>query len=317
MRLAHPARTRPYAVRQGTSSTTFHSTEHLGYHEVQVQSSIETTQQPRIAKMMRMQRCGLLALSMMSWLLLSHPVRAQSAQETAMARALFEEGVAAADQENWPEAVDRFRRAHAIKPTPGITFNLASALTEAGQVIEAGELLENLCRDPKTPPDLLRECETKREQAASKRAFLTLEVEPGAPAEAQVEIDGHPWPRAVWGVASPINPGAHSVLGLLQGEEVARSELELSPGERRGLRLSFPVAASAVPETATEPEAAPVQERRDPKHERERKPLRKNWMLWAGVSAVVVGGVVLAAVLAGGDSTTQAPVPGNAGVITW
>ncbi len=269
-----------------------------------MQSFIETMEQTWIAKMVRMRRVGLFALGMMSWLLLSHPVRAQSAQETAMARALFEEGVTLADQANWPEAVDRFRRAHAIKPTPGITFNLASALTEAGQVIEAGELLENLCRDPKTPSDLKRECENKREDATRKRAFLTLKVGEEAPEDAQVVVDGHPWPRAVWGMSSPVNPGTHSVLGMLQDREVTRTELDLEPGERRELRLSFPASAAAQ-----DAENAPVRG--------ERTPLRKNWMLWAGVSAAVVGGVILAVALAGSETSTEAPIAGNTGVVTW
>lgn len=228
-----------------------------------------------------------------------------------MARALFEEGVALADQENWPEAVDRFQRAHAIKPTPGITFNLASALAEASRVIEAGELLENLCRDPKTPADLRRECEAKREQAARKRAFLSVQVAEGASPDAQVEVDGQPWPRAAWGMSSPVNPGTHTVVGKLQRAgveaELTRTSLELSPGERRELRLSFPTEAVRAPEQNAHHEA----------HLREKKPLHKNWMLWAGVSAVVVGGVILVATLSGGGSSTEAPVPGNSGVIRW
>jgi hypothetical protein len=244
------------------------------------------------------------------WLVFSHPVRAQTARETAMARALFEEGVKLADEARWSEAVDRFERARALKPTPGITFNLASAMAETGKVIEASEMLETLARHPSTPPDLKRDCEAKITEIQARRAFLTVQVE-AAPTEAHVSVDGHEWPRAAWGVMSPIDPGTHEVVGSENGEQVTRASLALGPGERRELKLSWP--SSAVAEAPADPGQNGVEDAEDS----DAKPLRKNWMLWTGVGLVVAGGVIATVLLTRPDSETQAPIPGSAGVITW
>ncbi len=228
-----------------------------------------------------------------------------------MARALFEEGVVLADQANWLEAVDRFRRAQALKPSPAITFNLASALAETGKIIESSELLQSLARDPAASPELQRACQDKLAEISARRAFLTLQVE-HAPADAAIEVDGHDWPQAAWGVASPVDPGAHLVIGRSGTREALRATVELTEGERRELPLAWPL------EQAAGPADAPVREAPVAPTEESRRPLYKNWMLWAGVGAVVAGGVLASVLLASKDeTTTEAPIAGNAGVIRW
>jgi hypothetical protein len=250
----------------------------------------------------------LLALCAGAWLLSAQGVCAQSARETAMARALFEEGVIMADRARWDEAVDRFRRAQALKPTPGITFNLAAALAESGKVIEASEMLESLARDPAASAELKRESESKLAEIAPRRAFLTLHVQ-NAPGDAHVKVDGQEWPQAAWEMASPIDPGTHTVVGSSGEQEALRESLTLGPGERRELSLSWPMAEGTDPASSggTDDQSAG-----------ERKPLYKSWLLWTGVGAVVVGGVIAAVMLTGNkDPTTEAPIAGNTGVVTW
>ncbi len=80
---------------------------------------------------------------------------AQAEQETALARALFEEGVSAADEGRWAEAADRIGRAHSLKPTPATAFHWASALIELGQLVQAGERLRAIASE-ETITDELR-----------------------------------------------------------------------------------------------------------------------------------------------------------------
>jgi len=232
-----------------------------------------------------------------------------------MARALFEEGVVLADQANWTEAVDRFRRAQALKPSPAITFNLASALAETGKIIESSELLQGLARDPATSPELKRECEEKLAQISARRAFLTLQVEQ-APEDATIEVDGHDWPRAAWGVASPVDPGDHLVIGRSGTRETSRTTIQLAEGERQELPVAWPLEQAVGPtQQAAEEEPAPKAPLEPT--EKNPRPLYKNWLLWAGVGAVVIGGVLAGVLVASKDDTTEAPIPGNAGVIRW
>ena len=75
------------------------------------------------------------------WRLTTVPAHtlAQAPQQNALARTLFEEGVALADRGDYVGAADRFSRAYSLKPTSGIAFNWASVSIETGKLVQAGE----------------------------------------------------------------------------------------------------------------------------------------------------------------------------------
>lgn len=239
----------------------------------------------------------------------------QSNQQVALARALFEEGVALGDKGDWAGAADRFGRAYALKPTAGIAFNWASALSAVGKLTQASELLEGVSRDPKAAPDLKAESDKKLAEIAPRRPRLTVHVDASIAERATVQVDGNDWPRAVWDVSAPVDPGQH-VAAAYDGErELARAELSLSEGESGELALGAPAVAKASAEDAT----TAVAHEKASNARSERKPLYKNWILWASVGAVVAGGVIVAVVATRDRSETEAPLVGNAGagVIRW
>ncbi len=246
--------------------------------------------------------------------LTSASVRAQDAQDTAMARGLFEEGVGLADAGDWAGAEDRFARAHALRPSSGIAFNWASALLELGRVVEASEQLRSVLRDPEAPEDMRSEAQTKLDQASARMAYLTLRVE-GDRRGVQALVDDKPLQEAAWGAPAPIDPGEH-VVRLVRGEQELANELAmLGDGERRELTL---VASELVLEPTPEPEPVAL----PPPHveDRESRPVYKSWVLWTAVGAVVVAGAVTSVLLLGGkDKTPEEPVLGNTepGVIRW
>jgi hypothetical protein len=246
--------------------------------------------------------------------LTSASVRAQDAQDTAMARGLFEEGVGLADAGDWAGAEDRFARAHALRPSSGIAFNWASALLELGRVVEASEQLRNVLRDPEAPEDMRSEAQAKLDQASARTAYLTVRVE-GDPRGVNALVDDKPLQEAAWGAPAPIDPGEH-VVRLLRGERELVSELAmLGDGERRELTL---VAPELVLEPTPEPE--PVALPPPPVEDRESRPVYKSWVLWTAVGAVVVAGAVTSVLLLGGkDKAPEEPVLGNTepGVIRW
>jgi tetratricopeptide (TPR) repeat protein len=235
---------------------------------------------------------------------------AQNGHEVALARALFEEGIALADRGDWAAAADRFGRAHSLKPTAGIAFNWASALAETGQLTQASELLESVIRDPKAAPELKTESEKKLAQIAPRRAKLTLHVSPALPPDSEVLVDGRSFPRAAWDVALPVDPGRHeAVCRDAQQGELARAEVSLREGESKALTLA-PAAPVAAP--------APAPQKRV--DQPAKKPLYKNWILWTGVGvALVAGAVAVAVVTTRNGDEIEAPIPGNSqpGVIRW
>ena len=245
--------------------------------------------------------------------LLTSRAAAQNGHEVVLARALFEEGVALGDRGDWSAAADRFERAYALKPTPGIAFNWASALSAIGQLTEASELLASVSREAKAAPELKSESERKLIELAPRRPKLKLRVDTSIERSSEVSVDGKPWPRAVWDVAVPVNPGAHVARATDGQRELARAEISLAEGQSAELVLGV-----AVPEPAGREVAASENVGHEPTPTRDKPPLYKNWILWTCVGAVVVGGAVAAVVLStSGGTRTEAPTAGNAGVIRW
>ncbi len=254
--------------------------------------------------------------------------RAQDAQQTALARTLFEEGVSLADRGDWVGAADRFERAHSLKPTPGIAYNWASALRETGKLLQAQELLMSVTRDAHADAELKHQAGQALNALSPRIARLKLHVAPAAAGDGEtrhadgepdrstrVEVDGASWPRAAWDVWSPIDPGAHVVLLKRDEAELRRVELSLAEGEQRELVLSEHAAQSAGP-LASGAGLAPGADAGEPT----KTPLYKRWWLWGAVGAVVAGGVIAAAVVATHHGAQSAsPVAGNAmpGVLRW
>jgi hypothetical protein len=242
---------------------------------------------------------------------------AQAPQQNALARTLFEEGVALADRGDYVGAADRFSRAYSLRPTSGIAFNWASVSIETGKLVQAEDLLLGVLRDPAADASLKAESETMLSALRPRLARLLVHVrghgEAPVAQDVQVEVDGQTWPRAAWDVASPVDPGPHAVL-LKRGEvELQRSEATLAEGAAREIVLEVP-AERAEPLVSLSAQPAPVDE---PVVQR---PLYKNWMLWTAVGVVVAAGVVTGVVLASKQSPKDAaPVLGNAtpGVLRW
>ena len=245
------------------------------------------------------------------------PVEAQAPQQNALARTLFEEGVALADRGDYVGAADRFSRAYSLKPTSGIAFNWASVLIENGKFLQAEDLLLGVLRDPAASASLKAESETMLAALKPRIARLKVHVvgQSGAPVEptVSVEVDGQDWPRAAWDISSPIDPGTHTVRLVRGQSELARDEPQLAEGAAREVLLQVHAEGartSAVPAAAegpVEPSGA-------------HKPLYKNWVVWAAVGVGVAAGVVTGVVLATKkEPKDEAPIGGNTmpGVLRW
>jgi hypothetical protein len=259
------------------------------------------------------------------------PTHAQEAQQTALARTLFEEGVARADRGDWVGAADRFARAYTLKPTSGIAFNWASALMEVGKLLEAQELLLRIVRETSSDAELRKQSELSLAAIDERIARIRVRVVGDVSDSARLEVDGVAWPRAAWDVTSPIDPGRHLLVLKSDGKEHTRIELTLTEGDARELvmntsgpteltRAPRPFAASSRADrppaqlVALRPAAeAPTQVDDD-----RARPLRRSWMLWTAVGVVVAGGVVTAVLLTRDrEEVERDPVMGNAGVIRW
>lgn len=213
-------------------------------------------------------------------------------RRTAMARALFLDGVTQARGGSFARAADFFRRAHALRPAPPIAYNLASALLQIGRLIEASEALQEVIRHAETAPEMRAAAQVTVARIAARLAHVRI-VLTGAPGEVALTLDDRPLEAAVLGVMVPIDPGRHELAAYRGDVRVAQRDFELAEAAREEVALEIP-QASRAPSLALAPEPAPASE-------------DLSWLLWTGVgvgAALVL--VVMIGVLAADGGAPQA-----------
>jgi hypothetical protein len=176
--------------------------------------------------------------------------------ELSVARRLFDEGRVAEDAARWHEAAEKFRKATAIKDTPGMRFHLARCEEEQGAFVEAlveYDRARELIDSGVKAADVEKLLAGARERVRAKVALLTLQL-PSDVQNVSVELDGKPLSRSVLGVPMPINPGKHRLNAVAVGRTRFSTELALGTGEVRQLPIELPVATT-VPTSV--PAAAP------------------------------------------------------------
>ena len=222
------------------------------------------------------------------------------------ARALFGEGVACVEAEDWTCAEARFREALELVDAPAVRYNLASAVFEQGRYPEADRLARQVLANPETPEQIHTHATTLRQQIQERavRAHIVLE---GAPPGAEVRVDGEAVPAAEWAEV-PLSAGSHRV-SVHDGDElVSERTVEAIDGEP----LAVEITVVATPDEITDPG--------DGGGGRFDTAIFEDPIFWAiagGSVALVVIIIIVVAVAA--SSGTEEPIVGDydPGVITW
>jgi hypothetical protein len=173
-------------------------------------------------------------------LLVVAPASAQSPTELE-ARALFEQGLAAAEAGAHADALTHFERSFTLVPRASTAFNVAVQQARLGRpraALFALDALEGL--DPS--PDDRREADALRSRLRASLATLVLRV---APASAELLVDGEP----VVGEGSErtlaLDPGAHRIELRAPGFVPHRRTLRVLAGASAEERVELaPVAPS-------------------------------------------------------------------------
>lgn len=211
-------------------------------------------------------------------LVLSHAgaAVAQSAPEDPAAeeaRRLFEEGLGFADADDWERAVERFRRALALRESAPIRYNLARSLASLGRVTEALEEAARILAQPGADAAARAAATELRSELQARLGRLTVVVA-GESAGAHVTIDGRPLRPEALGAPAVVGAGVR-VARLVRGaDELDVQEVEVPPGGTAAVVLEAPSAARAT--GGADDWVAPVV---------------------VGVAVVLVGAAVLAGVL--------------------
>lgn len=182
-----------------------------------------------------------------------------TASEISVARRLFDEGKAAEEAGRFAEAAAKFRKAIAIKDTPGMRYHLARCEEEQGAFVEAlveydraRELIEHGAK----AADVAKLLDGAREKVRAKLALLTLLL-PDDVKNVAVVLDGKALSSSVLELPMPINPGKHRISAAAVGRTKFEGELQLGFGEVKQLAIELPVSTTAPAVAASPPPLAP------------------------------------------------------------
>jgi hypothetical protein len=188
------------------------------------------------------------------------------AQNPAAAEALFEQARSAMAAGSYDTACARFRDSDKLDPAVGTRFNLADCEEHRGRVATAWSLFRGVASELSVDDDRKPIAEDRARALEPRLPYLTLQRTSSTPPGLRVHVDGVELGEASFGVALPMDPGAHQ-LTLIKagGVEAQHSTFMLSEGEHANLpillrpeKLAKPDAPAASPEA----EGAPSSSRR-------------------------------------------------------
>jgi tetratricopeptide (TPR) repeat protein len=198
------------------------------------------------------------------------------------ARAHSQQGDSYYKLEKYANAIGEYEQAYLAKPDPSFLYNIAQCHRLMGQGAEAIKFYRRFLKDAPAAPN----------RAVAEKHIRDLEdASRGTPPppEATPAFSGTP-PAAT--VPPPATPPTEPPLAPLPSSPTTASPA-LSPSSS-GL-------AGALPPTSTPVSTTPTVENGTSSPESESHPIYSRWWFWAGVGAVVVGGIILIAATAKHD----------------
>jgi len=191
--------------------------------------------------------------------LASQPASGQTVEQKAGARVAAEAGADAFDQGRYEEAIDLFSRAEAVVHAPPHLLYIARAQAKLGRLVRAQDTYLKIVREhlPADAPDPFKEAwaAADRELDALEPRIpqVTIRVEGAASGEVDVTLDGRSVPKALLGIAQPVDPGAHELRAEDgHGRKVARSVM-LTSGARESVTLTLPPPPNSAPSPTFSP----------------------------------------------------------------
>jgi hypothetical protein len=192
---------------------------------------------------------------------------AQTDEARAAARVAATQGLHALQEGRYKDALDLCTRAEALMHAPTHLLLIARAQTKLGHLVEAQEAYIKIIREhlaPNAPRAFVEaQATASDEQAALAPRVPTLKVDVEGPRanDVQITLDGTPLPSALIGMASPVNPGSHT-LAVASGPATAEPvTVTVAEGAKQNVTLTLKpteVAETPAPPTAApSPEAAP------------------------------------------------------------
>jgi len=182
---------------------------------------------------------------------LSHaaPLRAQTAQERALAEVLFREGVELGARGKHVEACDRFEASQKKDPALGTLLYLADCYDRVGRTASAWISFVEARQQARASGQSEREQIASRRIADLERRLSTIQIEVEHEARLNglvVEMNGTTVPASSFGVPIPVDPGRSYVRATAPGHFAWTQVLYVEPGPGRR-KIEVPALSRPVP----------------------------------------------------------------------
>ncbi len=243
----------------------------------------------------------------LSLLLASAVARSAHADATNEEKAekLFNEAVALASAQHYPEACPKFELSQKLDPALGTQFNLADCYEHTGKKESARRLFVEVATAARAAGKAARE-KSARDRAASLEAAVARLTVVVAQADTglAITVDGAPLSAAEWNKPSPVDAGPHVVSASAPGKMPFEAKIASRDGATTELTLP---ALESVPVVVAPPaeKRAPVASPR-----LEGSGRRTAAYVVGGIGAVgllVGGGAGVLSILKHGDAVKQCP----------
>jgi hypothetical protein len=186
-----------------------------------------------------------------------------NAQARAGARTAATQGLKALQEGRYQDAVELCTRAESLMHAPTHLLLIARAQTKLGHLVEAQEAYIKIERDhldPKAPRafvDAQAAAADERAALAPRVPTMKLTVEGTNVADVQLTLDGSPFPNGLVGMASPINPGSHTIAARSPSATADPVTVTIAEGARETVTITMTPSApaesaAAIPETPAE-----------------------------------------------------------------
>jgi len=192
--------------------------------------------------MLRLRAVGskqnLIALFVASAVCVSGAARAQDTRDPAAAEALFRQGRAASEKQDFKTACAKFRESNRLDPAVGTVFNIADCEEKLGRFATSWTLFQEVVQ--RLPPaDNRRAIAEQRAAKLEPRVpKLSIHLQAAERGEITVRRDGVSLGSASLDTALPVDPGEHVVVVEAPGTRAAEFRIQVSEGESAVLAVT-------------------------------------------------------------------------------
>ncbi|MDC0681297.1 hypothetical protein [Sorangium atrum] len=227
------------------------------------------------------------------------PARAQSKEELAEARALFQEGVALSAANHCAAALVKFQAVAGVRRTPQVLFNIAECEARLGKLVSAlGNYRIAAAAadgDPRAN-DVSANVGARIEDLEARIPRLAIHRGAGA-LTATILLDGAALGASEMSADIPVDPGPHVISARVGDREAARETVTLEERDAKTVEIAIADPPAALPPASASPGGAPAEV--PPRATLEGLPATRPSkapglaVLGAGIASGAVGGVFL------------------------